>query len=423
VRSLVDGLLELANKAPVPYVSRSQEMGLGLFSADNANRTRHLRAMGAVGTLFSIVNRTSTATSQVVWHLYRKQRRTQRDADRVPILRHLAWDIWTHPNDFYTPEEFRETVQQHLDLTGEGWIVVARNPLSPLPLELWPVRPDRMEPVPGGDFLRGYIYKGPDGENVPLELNEVIQLKYPNPMDPFRGLGPVQSILSDIDSAVFSAEWNRNFFINGAEPGGIIEVEKMLNDTDFDKLRERWREQHQGVANAHRVAILEQGKWKDRKFSMRDMQFSELRRVSRDVILEAFGMPKSQLGIVEDVNRANADAGEVVFARWITKPRATKWKGMLNSKYLRLFGEGEPDRLEFDHENVVPVNREDEDRERDSKFLALQRAVEVGFQPDAVVDALDLPEMEHSGVVPSATPSQPPTNTGNGVRHEVHVGS
>jgi HK97 family phage portal protein len=377
--------------------------------------------MGSVGTLFAIVNRTSTAVSSVNWHLYRKQARRDIDADRVPVTRHLAWDLWTHPNDWYTQEEFVETVQQHLDLCGEGWIVVARNQLArDIPLELWPVRPDRMEPVPGdnGVFLRGYIYHGPDGELVPLEVDDVIQIKYPNPLDAYRGLGPVQAILQDIDSAVYSAEWNRNFFVNGAEPGGIIEVDKSLSDPEFDKLRDRWREQHQGVANAHRVAILEQGKWVDRKFSMRDMQFAELRRVSRDVILEAFGMPKSILGVVEDVNRANADAGEVVFARWITQTRARKWRGMLNSKYLQLFGPDEPKRLEFDHDNVVPANHEDVDRERDSKYLALQRAIEVGFEPESVADALDLPPMEHSGVIPSATPSQPPLNRGRD-RHAI----
>ncbi len=46
-----------------------------------------------------------------------------------------------------------------------------------------------------------------------------------------------------------------------AEPGGIIEVPTPLSDPDFDQLRDRWNEQHRGVANAHRVAILEHGKW------------------------------------------------------------------------------------------------------------------------------------------------------------------
>ena len=36
----------------------------------------------------------------------------------------------------------------------------------------------------------------------------------------------------------------------------------------------QWEEQHRGVSRAHRVAILEQGKWIDRKYTMRDMQFA-----------------------------------------------------------------------------------------------------------------------------------------------------
>ncbi|KKK81335.1 hypothetical protein LCGC14_2814460, partial [marine sediment metagenome] len=63
-----------------------------------------------------------------------------------------------------------------------------------------------------------------------MGVDDVVQLKMPNPLDPYRGMGPVQSILADLDSERYSAAWNRNFFINGAEPGGIIEVDRRLDD-------------------------------------------------------------------------------------------------------------------------------------------------------------------------------------------------
>ncbi|NIS37117.1 MAG: phage portal protein, partial [Actinobacteria bacterium] len=73
-------------------------------------------------------------------------------------------------------------------------------------------------------FLAGFLYHGPNGEQVPLSLDEVIHIRYPNPLDPYRGLGPVQSAMIDLDSARYSAEWNRNFFVNSAEPGGHLET-------------------------------------------------------------------------------------------------------------------------------------------------------------------------------------------------------
>jgi HK97 family phage portal protein len=336
VRNVVGALLRIRDEAP-PYVGRGYTGRVAWGGRGDAER--QMRAMGSVGTLFAIVDRLANETARVEWKLYRSAKSGHED-DRVEVTSHAALTIWNKPNPFFTRSEFVETFQQHLDLTGEGWWIVGRNPrMRSLPLELWPVRPDRMMPVPSTNgFLAGYVYLGPDGEQIPLQLDEVIQLRRPNPLDPYRGIGPVQSVLADIDSAKYSAEWNRNFFINSALPGGILQVDKRLSDNQWNEMVQRWREQHQGVAQAHRVAIVEQGQWIDATYSMRDMQFSELRGVQREIIREAFAFPKSELGTADDVNRANAEAGAVMLARGHTVPRLERIKGALNHDFLPLFG-------------------------------------------------------------------------------------
>lgn len=387
---------KLLNRAPVPFVGRAAVGGLPLTRNDATNQ---LAAFGAVGTLFAIVNRTSNALAQVNWRLYRKQVDGRRitpgpDRDRLEITRHAAVDLWNLPNDFMTGMHFREACQQHLDLVGETTIVIGRNPLSKLPLELWPVRPDRMTPVPHPEkFLAGWVYTGPSGEQVPLGIDDVIQIKMPNPLDPYRGLGPVQAALVDIDSAKYSAEWNRNFFRNSAEPGGVVEFPDSLDDDEFSEFQERWREAHQGVANSHRVAILELGAtWKPTGFSPRDMQFVQLRGVSRELIREAFGIHGHMLGQSENVNKANADAGEISFARWLVFPRAQRWKDALNHRLLPMF---EADTVEWDHDRVVPEDREADDRERNSKANAATALASAGiWDPDDILTAVGLPPMK-----------------------------
>ena len=145
-------------------------------------------------------------------------------------------------------------------------------------------------------------------------------------------------------------------FCNSAEPGGIIEFPNGLQDAEFNRLVDRWRYQHQGVANAHRVAILERGTWKDRKLTQRDMQYKELREFERDQILGAFGMPLPIMGITESVNRANAEAANVMFQRWLVRPRLMRIRAALNQKFLKLFPDAE--NLRFDFIDPVPENRE-----------------------------------------------------------------
>jgi HK97 family phage portal protein len=405
----------IRNLFGVPYAPRTP--GIIPMAGHRNDAISQMAAYGSVGTLFSIVSRTSNATAGVEWHLYRKQIDARRstpgpERDRTEITRHAALDLWNIPNPFMTGMYFREACQQHLDLVGETTIVVGRAPGIDLPLELWPVRPDRMIPIPHPtDFLAGWVYIGPNGEKVPLGVNEVIQIKMPNPLDPYRGLGPVQAALTDIDSAKYSADWNRNFFLNSAEPGGVIETDQDISDEDFDKLQERWRESHQGISNAHRVAILEHGlKWKATMFNPRDMQFVQLRNVSRELIREAFGIHGHMLGNSQDINKANAEAGEISFGRWMVFPRAQRWKDALNHRLLPMFA---ADTVEFDHDRVVPEDREADDRERTSKANAVAALVGTGrYDPAGALEAFGLPPIKTLDPAPEPAPAaaQPPAD-------------
>jgi HK97 family phage portal protein len=395
----------LANRAPIPMAPRGQA-GLPLLHRNTT--TTQLAAYSAVGTLFSIVHRISESTSQVEWALYRKQadrRRVYEGGETsTQVTRHAALDLWMRPNPWQTRQEFIEATQQHLDLTGEAWWVLATDPRFPsLPLELWTVRPDRMAPIPHPtEYVSGYIYTGPDGEQVPLNVGEVIQVKYPNPLDPHRGIGPVQAILVDLDAARYSAEWNRNFFVNSAEPGGIIEVPEKLSDDEFKEFTQRWREQHQGVAAAHRVALLEKAKWVDRTISQRDMQFVELRNISREVIREAFGIHSHILGLSEDVNRANAEAGERSFGKWIVRPRLCRIREALNTRLLPLFGTTGQG-LAFEHADPEPPDVEHEAAERDSKTTAYSTLIAAGVDPADAAATVGLPPMRANPTPPPAT--------------------
>lgn len=395
MRSLFGSLASaVRNQAPVPYSGRAA-YGLPVpLTTGGAGPEQQMRAMGSVGTLFAIVDRIATSTAAVDWTLYRAAKPGQDPDEREPVTAHLAADLWNRPNPFFTSSLLVETIQQHFELVGESWLLVSRNPAArSIPLELWPVRPDRMLPIPDrDDYLTGYMYLSPDGQRIPLALDEVLHLRRPNPIDPYRGIGAVQTILADLQGVSLSAEWNRNFFLNSAEPGGIIEFPDGIGDEEFDEFTDRWREAHQGVANAHRVAVIERGKWVNRSFSQRDMQFAELRSVSREVIREAFGISGFELGLVDDVNRATAEASALLFAQRITVPRLERLRDALNTQFLPLFG-ATGKGVEFDFASPVPGDREADDRERKNKAESYKLLIEAGVDPDDAAEVAGLPPM------------------------------
>lgn len=399
-------LTNTAGSSPVPYVADRQGLYAVTDDAVKAVSERAFDAFGSVGTLFAIVTQIGNAFASTDWHLYR--RTSVRDKKRrQEVMTHPFLTVWDRPNKFYTGRMFRETIEQHLDLVGEGIMVL--DTVGKLVVGMWPVRPDRMQPVKHPEkFLTGWIYCGPDGEEVPLTLDQVIQIKMPNPGDPYRGMGPVQTVLNDMDASRFSSEWNKNFFINGAKPGGVIEVDYRMGDDEFADFVRRWRQQHQGVANAHRVAVLENAKWKDTQFSMQDMQFVELRNLPRELIREAFAFPKPMLGTVDDVNRANSDAAKEIMAENITVPRLSRWADVINTWLVPRFVNG-PE-LVMDYDNPVPINREAADRERTSQTNGAKSLVQAGYHPDDVTEAMGLPAMRWVGI-PSGGSSAPKENT------------
>jgi len=406
VRSLIGGLRGARAKPPIPYVpNRPGTVVRATGGAGNVGppTEQHLAVMGSVSTLSAIVGRTSEATAGVNWHLYKTAPPGTPPEHRVEVTSHAALDLWNGPNDFFTRQELVETGQQHYELTGEEWWVVVK--AGSLPLELWPVRPDRMRPVPSTDkFIAGYIYRSPDGDEIPLDVGEVIFIRRPNPLDIYRGLGVVQSLLVDLDSARFTAEWNRNFFLNSAEPGGIIQVDKRLSDDEYTEMVQRWREQHQGVAQAHRVAVLEQGQWIDRKFSIKDMQFPELRELTSEIIREGFGFPKPLLGTVTDVNRANAEAAEVMFGRWLLVPRLERIKQALNHDLLPMYGRTAVG-LEFDYDSPVPEDAALAVSQLTAKTQAyVLLTSQGGVTPASASEVCGLPPLEHEE--PAPVPAQ-----------------
>lgn len=398
----------LRNQSPAPVASPSR---ITPFFG-HRGQAASLRTMQNVGTIFGIVNRTAETASKVEWKLYRKRTDGRRAYayegmdDRTEVTQHLALKVFNKPNPFYTRQELIESYAQHMSLTGEAWWVLGYMSGFGAPTEIWPIRPDLMAIVESStEYIASYEYRHPDGSRTPLDTREVVFSRRVDPLDAYRGVGPVQSVMAKIDSIRYSDEWNRNFFLNDASPGGIVKVSRDIDDDEYRRLQFRWNEAHKGVDNAHRVAILdgEDMDWVERQSIHRDMQFAELSQLSAEQIREAFGFPKPMLGTSDNVNRANAEAGEYLFTKHILVPMLERIKQALNTKFLPLFGSA-GEGVEFDYENPVPEDRAADARDRESRTLAAKTLIDSGVYGPEALAALGLPPLSFGA--PDADPQR-----------------
>lgn len=397
----------VSNKAPVPYVGkRGVDGGGGFWLGGGRGRGDDLTAMGDNGTLYGIISRLADAVSSVEWHMHDVAPGNKCEncgdagvtlvTDSDPML-----DLWNGPNPFFYGALFRETIEQHIDLTGENYMVVVT--LLGIPTELWPVRPDRMTPVPDPqDYLIGWIYTGPDGERVPLLPEQVIQSRTPDPNDMYRGMGPLGALAPSLSASRLASEWAAKFYENNALPGGLIEFEEPMDDTRYRVFVERWREAHQGINNAHRVGIIEGGKWVDRKFTQKDMQFSESQTLTAGQIREAYGFPEFAQGIVKDLNRATAEASDDFFAAWLAVPRLRRMRNVLNHRLPALFGTMARPGRRFAFKSPVEGDVEAAANVLGLKATAFATLVNAGVDGPDALDAAGLPAMAWKRVEPKA---------------------
>jgi HK97 family phage portal protein len=399
---------QVSNRTPVPYTTRSPNTGWSSGWLSDQSRASQLATVESSSTLYGVIRRLYEATAQVDWNLWREAASGEVD-DRtlIPSRQHAAAIVWNRPNPFMTNRLFVEIFQQWIDLVGEAYWVIVK--VFGVPVELWPIRPDKMTPdVSALNFRNGWIYKAPDGEEIHLNEDEVVQLRTPHPSDIHRGLSPIRSLMADLDATALSAQYMASFFANSAQPGGVIAYEERLDDAEYKTISQRWAEQHQGVANAGRVAIIEGATWHDVKMTSKDMQWVEARRLSGDLIREAYGFPKFAQGIVDDVNRATADASDAMFARYLSVPRLDRIKDALNVHFLPMFGLATTSGLTFDYVNPVPADREADNAELTARTGAFVQMVGTGlFDPASLLEALNLPSIDLAKVGIDPVTGQP----------------
>lgn len=341
--SIVKSII-IQKQAPIPYSSRMSFAGAG---QNKQSKESYLRYYSEIGWLRAAVSVIAQSVAQTDWRLYQKHK----DGDREEITgQHDLKDVLNRPNKFQSGHDLLELHQIFDELAGEVYWIKQRNQGSN---ELWLAPPLFMTPVPDNkQYISGYTYKRGEYEHT-FKVEEVIAFIEPNPLDMMTGISKAQSVGIDIENQAYMSQYNRNFFYGGADAGTIIAYPPGASITpdELDKLNEQWNAGHRGYGRAHRAAILTQGATVTREgISHRDMDFANLAKYNREAILGVFGVSYAMLGGTEDVNRANAEAQLLNFARWVLMPRLIRIREKLNMFLTPDYG---PD-LELDFDSPVP---------------------------------------------------------------------
>ena len=281
------------------------------------------------------------------------------DGNQQEEYQHELLTLLARPNPSMTSWQLRFLLGVHLVITGEAYWFLEKGAngkitgIYPLPVEK--VNPIFSESAGKEGVVTGYAYKMDGKEPVKYELDQIISFSFPDASRLFGGIGVVDAVRAWVDAANFQDEFNLNFFKNGAFVSGFLTSEHIQSTEMLDYMRDQFVALFGGVKNSHKVVALPEGTdYKPSQATRKDMDFNEGTKSARDMILAAFRVPKTVLGITDDVNRANAEATDYVFARRTIKPKLDLIESVLNTTLVQYFG----DSLVLAFDDPTPIDKQ-----------------------------------------------------------------
>jgi HK97 family phage portal protein len=344
--------------------------------------------------IYSAVNLRAYAVASVPWVVEVKR---GREWDAVED--HPLHDLIQAPNmrlDGFTL--FKMSVQ-HLDLTGNAYWLKVRNLSGSQVIQLVPILPGKIAPVIVADQL--IRYQGADGRNYPIE--DIVHLMYTTPDSLYVGMSPLQAAARAAEIDREAENWQKKSFENRAIPDGVMIIEDIQTQQQYETARAAMKEQYQGSENS-RTPLLIGGKanWQTMSQTAAEMDFINSRKFTREEILSVYGVPQPMVGVYENATLANIETARKIFWRDTVIPMLDEIQSELN---LQLASEFPGVRLRHDVSDIEAMQDSYTDTVKTAKdlwsmgvpFNELSRELELGFEDIEGGDVGYIP----SGLIPA----------------------
>ncbi len=284
-------------------------------------------------------------------------------------------EVTSHPlitllntaNNQHTKYDLIELTTLYQEICGDAFWSLEYDSLG-VPVKVYPLQAHMMSVVPDYEstqVIKEYIFSSGIGNTV-FKPEDIIHFKYCSLVDPYvLGWSPLRaafehSIIHDKMLAYEEATLD-----NRARPDMLVSPKEPIGQQEAMRLERKIQNKFRWGGGGG-VLVGESGlDYKPLVFPPSDLAALQLRKVSKEEIANAFQVPISLLR-TEDVNRANAEAGNYRHAIDAVRPRCIRMQERINKDLCPKF---DPDgRLFVAFDDPVPEN-ETEKRENRKMFL------------------------------------------------------
>lgn len=154
-------------------------------------------------------------------------------------------------------------------------------------------------------------------------------------MSPY-GFAITQGILDIVKQLHYSTLYNKKFFEETAIPAGALFLEQ-TNELEMTAFRDYWNGDFK--AQPHKTAIInKKGMYQPFVQSQRELEFLETQKWYYQLVISAFGLTPTELGLTEDVNKSTSATQAEVTKRKAIRPLLKLIENYINEGIIPEFG-------------------------------------------------------------------------------------
>lgn len=299
-----------------------------LFGGTTSGKAVNERTAMQTSAVYACVRILAESVAGLPLHVYERTANGSKSTKPSHPLYRLLHD---EPNREMTSFVFRETLMSHLLLWGNAYAQIIRDGRG-FPIALYPLLPDRMavDRNESGELV--YTYQSDKGQ-VKLRRENVLHIPGLG-FDGLIGYSPIAMAKNAVGLAIATEDYGATFFANGANPGGVLEHPGVIKPEQADRLRESWQSQF-GGANAHKVAVLEEGlKFHQMSIPPEQAQFLETRKFQINEIARIFRVPPHMVGDLEKSSFSNIEQQSLEFVKYTLDPWVVRWEQSLQQALI-----------------------------------------------------------------------------------------
>ena len=190
--------------------------------------------------IFACIAKTAATSAQVELKVYSKRSGEE-------LSDHPLKALIQRPNRYMSEFDFWAAVVVYQKLGGRAVFELERNNRGDV-INLWPLRPDWIEPIPSKkELISAYSYNPPGVEAAILKREDILDFRLFDPLNFFHSWPPVAvaARVGDIDNA--STDHVKRIFDKGAIPPFLLTTNVKLTDVEIEEIINRWIARYGGA--------------------------------------------------------------------------------------------------------------------------------------------------------------------------------